>query len=593
MSTKLFKTKAIAAALAGVIALVASGAQAAGPGVHGRVLGHDVQGKFLGVVAGAKIEFQNQSGAKVAQTAADDKGYYKLDLAPGNYLYKIEAPGYRKEDAGRGMRLSQSQGYAIFNLALTKGQDDPNRKPPVTPPKQIGKLRGRVLEKTAADLVGIADARIVLRREGTRELAAISSRATTEGQHQIGDYEVTLEVGTYRASVTAAGFEMFIDPQPIEIKSGEDTKRDFVLSRPEPEDSKGQGIRGVVTIIDSQATPPPIKVRIIPLGSARPAPIDAQQSTNVTFSQDLPVGRYRVEASAEGFPTATSPPVYVLAGRYTLVNLALRADTVPEPKTTVDVFVFTKPAGTSETIPLPGASVSLLRTGADPLSAKEGATDGAGHAIFPVTEAGEYVAEAHLKGYRAGSGKGLVQLGRSHEVGIELIKEPAPPVEMVLSVVVTDAETKRPLPAAKIIARHESQTLAEAARGTTDARGTVELRVTREGIYAVLAQLAGYEPGGVKADVRARQTNRAAISLRAISTPTDPTPPPEGEPKRAIVTGYVAYRELSGQLRAVPDAKLVWERLAVQQPPFTQFATTGNSGRYQVEVLPGPYAVRD
>src|SRR6185436_3775782 len=164
---------AIACLLLGLAPAVARGA---GPGVHGRVLGHDEKGTFLGIVAGAKIEFQSRAGAKVAQVAADKDGYYKVNLPPGEYLYKIEAPGYRKEDAGRGMRLEQNQGYAIFNLALTKGQTEPSHKTPEVPPQKIGKLHGRVLEKAPRGTLGISNARLALRREGSRELVTVYSR---------------------------------------------------------------------------------------------------------------------------------------------------------------------------------------------------------------------------------------------------------------------------------------------------------------------------------------------------------------------------------------------------------------------------------
>jgi hypothetical protein len=445
-------------------------------------------------------------------------------------------------------------------------------------------------------LVGIGDARISLRREGSRELATLRSRGAADGQHQVGDYEVTLEAGTYSASVRANGFELLVDPTPIEVLASGDSKRDFVLTRVKPEESKGQGIRGVVTIIDSGATPPPIKVQVATLGSSQP-PIDVHQGNNVSFSQDLPAGRYRVTASAEGFPTAESPPIYVFAGRYSRVNLALRAERVPEPKTTVEVFVYSKGAGTDEMTPLPGAIVSLHKAGADSLNAQESPTNATGHAIFPVGEAGEYVAAAHLKGYRAGSGRGVVALGQSHEVAIELVKETAAVTEIALTAVVTDAVTKRPLPGTKVIARHPEQTLAESARGTTDAKGEAALHVTREGNYSVLAQLAGYEPGGLQTVVRATQPNRAAIALKPIAIAVrpvqpEPTPPTDTGLSRTTVSGYAAYREASGQLRSVPGVSLFWERVALNQPPFSQLATTGNNGKYQIQVLPGQYQVR-
>ncbi len=63
--------------------------QAAGVVFTPCVLGHDEQGKYLGIVADAQIEFQNRSGGNVAQVASDKNGYYKVDLPPGNTSIKL------------------------------------------------------------------------------------------------------------------------------------------------------------------------------------------------------------------------------------------------------------------------------------------------------------------------------------------------------------------------------------------------------------------------------------------------------------------------------------------------------------------------
>ena len=76
-----------------VLAHVEVGA-AAGPGLHGRVLGLDDDGRYVGVVAGAKIDFKGQGGAAAAQTTSGANGYYRVDLPAGVYTYKIEAEGY-------------------------------------------------------------------------------------------------------------------------------------------------------------------------------------------------------------------------------------------------------------------------------------------------------------------------------------------------------------------------------------------------------------------------------------------------------------------------------------------------------------------
>ncbi len=602
MTRNLTQRWPLLAAVAGFLLLGASTAVlAAGPGVHGRVLGHDEQGRFLGVVPGAKLVFRSAGGAPVAEKSADANGYYKVDLPPGEYNYEIDAPGYRKEDAGRGMRLTQSQGYAIFNLALTKGEDDPARKPRETPSRMMGKLRGRVLEKVSPELRGIPDARITLRREGSRGVAILHSRSTADDQHQAGDYEIALEAGSYRASVRASGFETFVDLQPIEIRADETTERDFVLQRPEPPVATDQGIRGLVTIVDSGATPPPIRLQIRPLGSAGSAPLEVAPESSGVYRQPLAPGRYRVVASAEGFPSAASPPVYVLSGQFTLVNLTLRAERVPEPQTIVDVFVYERTPESEQPIPLAGARVALLKAGGDPEAASEAITDGTGHAIFPVSSAGEYVASAFLKGYRSGTGQGTVALGQHHEVGIALEREAVAPRALALRVDVIDAANKRPLAGARVIARHEDESLAEAARGATDAAGTAALVVHRTGSHAALAQLAGYEPAGTKTNVVSGAANRVVIALRPIATvdvrpepikPPDERPPDQLPAEPRTVTGYVAYRELSGQLRSVPGAKLHWERIAPPAPAASDFAATGKDGRYEVRVPLGTYQVR-
>jgi len=103
------------AAVAVLLPLVALShpAHAAGSGVHGRVLALDENGKVEGVVAGAKIEFKNQGGATVAQMTSGESGYYRVDLPPGSYLYKVQAYGFKDEDHGRGIAVQRSQGYAV------------------------------------------------------------------------------------------------------------------------------------------------------------------------------------------------------------------------------------------------------------------------------------------------------------------------------------------------------------------------------------------------------------------------------------------------------------------------------------------------
>ncbi len=119
--------------------------------------------------------------------------------------------------------------------------------------------------------------------------------------------------------------------------------------------------------------------------------------------------------------------------------------------------------------------------------------------------------------------------------------------------------------------------------------------LAQEGTYSVLAQLVGYEPGGTSTTAKRDSSNIVKIPLKKTSQSTvelPTTPSTDVEVGRCRVSGYVAYRESTGQLRAVPETHLIWKRVASTQPAFTKLATTNGNGKYQLELLPGRYEVR-
>ncbi len=585
---------------AGPVSVTAHGC---GPGVHGRVLGHDEQGKLLGIVSGAKIEFQNGAKATVASTVSDQHGYYKADLPPGEYYYQIQAAGYRTEDAGRGLRLSNSQGYAIFSLAMTKGMDDPDRKPPVVPAVAVGQLRGSVFEASPDGKTGIPAAGITLREQGSSQLRTVYSRSTADQNKQVGDYEISLPVGTYDAVVTAKGFEPFKDSIPIVIEDGEETQRDFILSRPHPPtESTGQGVRGVVTFADESRsqTRPQVHLQVLSLNGG--PGLAVQISADGLFTQDLEPGKYRVVARAEGYPEAASRPVYVFSGSYTNVNLKLKAERVPHPETTLELLVVQSSAATGKHQPLAGATVTILRAGAEAATSSEAETDATGHAVFFPQEAGGYIVDAHATGFQGNTSQVEIIVGQTKSVTLELTPMDAPSNKFTLDITVTDAQTKLPLSGVKLMARHADDTLARSNRTVTDFAGKAKLIVTRTGNYTLLAQAVGYSPAGSKIDVLAEQLNyNVNLSMEPTSPQVTPEPqqpddqrPPTGiEPTPPLqVTGFVAYRDEQGQLRGVQGAKLVWERIVPSQPPMTIFTTSGENGKYDVKVQKGLHQVR-
>ena len=115
---------AVLVALVGV-----SDAYAAGPGLYGHVLGQGEDGDLQGVIPNAEVQFL-RGNAVVAEATTNASGYYKVNLAPGPYTYRVRASGYKSDDAGRRMRLQRSTGYVVREFILVKGQDPPDRVKP-------------------------------------------------------------------------------------------------------------------------------------------------------------------------------------------------------------------------------------------------------------------------------------------------------------------------------------------------------------------------------------------------------------------------------------------------------------------------------
>ena len=407
-----------------LLVAAASPAQAAGPGIHGRVFALDEQGRMTGTLSGATIELKGASGAVAGRATSGPGGYYKIDVAPGQYLYKVQAPGFKDEDHARGIALELADGYAVYNFSLTKGPNDPQRKPPQVVPVETGRLQGRVLEKTPRGLLGIPHATVALRRtQGGRQMTRVVTRGEDRTGKATGYYEVVLEAGEWRASVSADGFETFVDPKQIAILPGKVETRDFVLTRSKPPEPTDQGIRGVVTVYDpSQRTsvPPDVRLTIVPVGDPRGGP-EFSPDGKGAYQQALMVGRYTVAARAKGYRPARSRPASVLVGKYTLVNLMLVPLEKPDRPAIDLVLVATVyerlPRGKGAR-PLRGASVLARKQGQALADASRGTADEKGQVTLKVRGAGDYAALATMPGYKSAgvrvavspTGKNLAEL---------------------------------------------------------------------------------------------------------------------------------------------------------------------------------------
>jgi len=583
--------------------------EAAGPGMHGRVFALDEAGKITGVVAGAKIELKNAAGAAAGQTTSTPNGYYSIDLPPGRYFYKVTAGGYKDEDEGRGVALQLSEGYAVYNFSLTKGETDPDRKPPDLPVLPIGLLQGRVLEqKPDGQYIGVPGANIALRRQAAGlELARVVARRPDKSGKGTGHYKVILEAGSWRASVSAKGFDTLVDPAPIPIESGKVTTRDFVLKRIVPDLPENQGIKATVALrkpYPGGSAPPEVNVYVTEFpGAAQPGPPMTLDDRG-QYSRDLAAGRYRVTATAKGYRTARAGPTDVFPDKYTFVRLYLVPKPLPEPPPDKLVFqgqVYEQLPGTQTRRPLPGASVLIRRPDQSLADAPRGATDKQGKVTLQVAAVGEHVVLAQKPGYRPGGAKITITAAGPNSRAITLAKEPedieptpppTPPDEQLVTVtgyvVYRDPASRTGLFGIK------SAELAWARLGAA-AAGVQRTRTGEVGRYGLELAAGTYQVNvsppagsetrftGVSEKVEVRQGMKPKyFFLKRLS---EPEPPPADTVE---VRGYVVTRSATSSTgyTGVAGARIIWTRGLAFGMPAT---SSDRLGRFSISLEKGAY----
>ncbi len=629
-----------AAAMALVLVLSAAQAvQAAGPGVHGRVFSLDESGKLAGVVPGAKIEFKSQGGTPLMSVTAAQNGYYRVDLPPGHYYFKVTADGYKDEDSGRGLALQLSDGYAVYNFSLTPGEAAPERTMPEFDPVEEGKLHGRVMERKAdGSLVGLPRAQVALRRHGARTLTRVVTRRSGRTGQQAGQYAVSLEAGSWQASVIAPGFDTLVDRRPILIQSGRTTQRDFILTRPEPDtpdeqEIQEQGIKGRITLkgkpAGAQATPE-VKVQIVPLSRSSRRPEPLAPGADGGYRRELPVGRYRVTATAEGYRPAQSGPREVFAGRYTVVNLTLLAkpeDKPPIEKPALDCLVFEQSRLGKR--PLPGAAVMVRKSGSSLGQALRDTSDRQGKAHFDLTSAGQYTVLAQKSGYKPNGVHVEVKAEARNQATIILVRKPSEtpggqpdvsPIEPdegqtpdrdqpdqdrqeiepwlpVTGYVVYKNPASRTgysgIPGARLSWQPTGR-FGSRGEAASSRLGSYSLKL-REGTYRVSVKPpAGFQPTSEQVAVR-RGMKPKYFVLTPIRQP-DPVQPGRDQPggeqpvaRPVTVRGYVMARADDKQTKYAPlrNVVSVWTRGS--ETPNN--ASSDSRGAFGLSLEPGTYAV--
>ncbi|MCA9152566.1 MAG: carboxypeptidase regulatory-like domain-containing protein, partial [Planctomycetales bacterium] len=602
--------------------------------MHGRVYALDDAGKLLGTIDGADIEFKNQAGAIVARIQTEDQGYYQVSLVPGQYFYKVTAAGYKDEDQGRGFSLQRSEGMSIQDFALVKRTtDEPAHQPPQLPIVQIGRLQGHVWERTAqGELVGVPAAVIALRQVSSQQLTKVVTRRD-EGEQQLrGSYEVILEEGPWHASASAPGFQTLVDPEPLLITSGNETERDFVLTRQPTPRPEGQGIRGIVRVRAGVPNTPLPADCVLHIDTNTPGKSGIEAiplSPSGQFQHELAPNAYALEAVASGYRSSHRAPVFVLPGRYTVVELTLVPDAsapaspddaAPDgpdvPQQPDDLVLLARVVRDSlegPPRPLPGAAVLVRREDQPFDQALRGTADQHGEVRFALVEPGSYVALAQMNGYQPNGSRIDVAIGSHNETVITLRKldttpEQRPPelppsngregepVEVHGYVVYRDPQSSTGLFGvrdAQLLWRRHGETSNDRPRQISSQRTGDFSLMLAEGEYDVeLRSPPGYRgPGNTQVSVALGMPTKyfyvEKVSSRQPDIEQQPTLPSDVQIR---IQGYVVTpsNRTGVGYAAVAGAEVVWTPQG-GSPGQARIAKSDTGGRFTLTLTEGAY----
>ncbi len=373
-----------------VVACLANTARVEAGGVRGYVFGLNAEGVFERPIKGATVEFLSPDGGVVAKATTNAAGYYQVRLAPGVYRYRVSAPGYKTDDAGRQISVQFPDRYVLRNFSLKRGEDKrPEQQPPTG--EKPGVLTGHVFEDRAGRRIGVPGARIVLKGPtGTYEVfsAEMSPKSS-------GEYRITLPPGTYSAAVLAVGFAP-ATAQGIELRAGQTTEHDFVLHRLP---GKAGAIKVTPRIEPRPARPVPGKVelwvRSLDARNRILGPIEG--SLGASTAVKVPPGRYLVLGYAGGGRYhGQAGPVTVGAGETTSLELVLSGSKGEDQSAASLVIQVVDGAGR----PIAGVRVLVRRPDQPLRAANSGVTDSQGQAAFHGLEPGAYQVLAQKEGFR-------------------------------------------------------------------------------------------------------------------------------------------------------------------------------------------------
>jgi len=514
------------------------------PGLRGRVSGQSEVGEYLGVVPGATVAVLDGSGTVVAQTTSNETGYYELTgLGAGNWTYRVTAPNFAPDDAGRGFSLEAGTGVQVYDFILSQ-------KVPERP--SLGVVYGTVVRGEGRNSVPLAGSMISLR-------PAAGGTIRTVMTDQSGSYRLELPATDWQVSALSSEFEASVYPAVVSLKAGGEEAADFNFqdrNRPDvptmndvfvltsvEKDREGRGPVPVVEFVsdDGRVRIPAV---VSPIEGAALAGMGVSAGARswdwygAKPSQPLPSGRYRAQGQAAGCTPASTETKTLGQSLSVVFDLALSRVRIEPPVVIVNPPMPVPPIPVPSVPPVgvkPGELFGRVNQKSDkgrrPIAnTRIIAVNDAGVRLETVTnDEGLYSLKLPVDNWRVTAtgptGDSVhpdvisIAAESKREVDFSFAATPPPMPDPVVVQILVTCNKGEVIPGAKVrlVRKAPGADFERSPELTTDEKGGAS-RTLEEGFgtYTVVAGLEGYKP--YSGDVVVNESNRS-LTIQLIELP--------------------------------------------------------------------------
>lgn len=503
--------------------------------VTGRVSGVHETGEYLGVVAGAKVEFLDGSGRVTATAMTNETGFYEVDaLGAGKWTYRVTASDYAAEDAGRGFELGETSGVQVYDFNLFKT---------IAEPPASGVVSGTVTRVKGQGSEPLAGTMISLRQSEGGGVTSVTTGAD-------GTYRVDVPVADWRISALTSQFKVSVFPSIVSVTAGSNSTADFTF--PEhfvPEVTLNKSVLALVSVAtdaNGKAAMPSVEfvstdgqtrilgaveqisdAELTKMGIRREAGANPWNWYEAKPDQALPTGTYTAQGKLAGYRPGTSSLKEV--GEFLSVTFDLALSSIKSPDDTpivppIVTVVPEKPVMPDkptppvpadlpkvqvtvvdiEGIPIPGVNIRLVdKTRGKSLDeAAKALSNRQGVGSFELPDGfGDYAVMASLGGFEP-AGDVVKVTQAAHSVSLVLHKEGVPRLVDLTAVVVEKTpgqesghpDGRKVINALITFKAAAGKTLPEALTRSlrTDENGAFSAKGVTEGAYDVAILAEGY-----------------------------------------------------------------------------------------------------